>query len=215
MLELLQHPDYGVFYTCLAVVLLIGAVELLGFVIGATISNLIDSVVGWDIDFDIDVGGHAPGTVLSALGWLSFGKIPFMMVVIIFLTSFALCGLIIQETTDSLFGFYWPQFLAGSASFVASVPILHFIGDWIARIMPKVETSAISSNTFVGNTATVTGRAVGRVNKPTEAKFVDVHGQVHYILVQPASEEYTLNHGDSVTLLESRGPTFIASINRN
>lgn len=215
MLELLHHPNYGVFYMCLAAVLIIGIIELVGFIIGTTISNLIDTVVGWDVDFDIDIGHHHPGIFTATLGWLSFGKIPFMMVIVVFLTSFALCGLIIQETTESLFGFYWPQFLAVSTAFVAAVPILHFIGEWIARIMPKVETSAISSNTFVGNTAVVTGRAVGKVNKPTEAKFVDVHGQVHYILVQPASEEETLNHGDTVKLLESRGATFIVSVNQN
>ena len=86
----------------LAIVVLIGvaAAEALALVIGA-------SFLHWHADFS----EHPDGVPDGALGWLHFGKVPLLVILVIFLTAFALAGFLAQFAARAATG----SFSAGAA----------------------------------------------------------------------------------------------------
>jgi len=81
------------------------------------------------------------------------------------------------------------------------------VGGWVARIMPKEETSAVSRETFVGRVATVV-LGTARAGKPAQARLCDEHGRTHYVMVEPDVEEESFDAGEPVLLVCSAGSRF-------
>ena len=171
-------------------------------------------MTGPDIDVDVDLDIDTPdidsvGVFTKALGWLGVGKVPALMLLIVFLTSFGLIGLCLQSVVLSIFGGLLPPFVATIPAFVISVPLVRSCGGILAKVMPKDETYAVSEKSFIGKIATITlGKATA--NNPTRAKLQDHHGTTHYIMVEPDETDVEFNQGDSVILVSMSGATFKA-----
>ena len=194
------------FAVALGVTLVIAIIELLGLVLGTQPSALVDNALP---DLDADVDGVELGPLSETLSWLSFGKLPALVVLILITTSFGLCGFALQEALRGVFGFALPPWLASVPAAFGAAFLTRHVGLAIARIMPKEETEAVSTKAFVGRIATVF-RGVAEPGAPAEAKLTDIHGKTHYLLVEPDQGEAVMPEGSQVLIVRQEGPVYRA-----
>ncbi len=202
----LFSPEWAPFTTALVILLAIGAIELVALLVGFSPSAAIDGALP-DIEMpDVDgpdalSGATAGFGPLSAtLGWLSFGRVPFLILLVIFLTSFALAGYAVQAAATSILGFPLNPWLAALPAVAAGLYGMHRLGRWIGRIMPRTHTEAASRREMVGSYATVI-RGEAEQGRPAEAKASDLRGRTHYVLIEPAEAGTTYRAGDRVFLV--------------
>ncbi|MEM9174935.1 MAG: YqiJ family protein [Myxococcota bacterium] len=214
-MDLLLAPQNVAFSIALAVMLGIAAIEGVMTLFGAGLSGVLDSLVGdFDLDADVDLDGDAgvdavPGSGLMTytLGWLRVGKVPMLVLLVIFLTAFGLSGLALQEAVRDVTGGFLPGSLAWIPAFGVAIPSVRLFGGWIARIIPKDETSAVSARTFVGRVATVT-LGTAAEGEPTQARLADEHGRSHYVMVEPDLATDRFETGEQVLLVRQDGARF-------
>jgi Inner membrane protein YqiJ, N-terminal/Inner membrane protein YqiJ, OB-fold len=199
------------FSIALAAMLIIAFLEGLGTLFGMGVSSLIEGLLpDLDLDFDADVsGGDSPIAMSRFLGWLRFGKVPALILLVVFLTAFGLIGLGLQKTVHAAFGLFMPGVLVCVVAFAASLPVVRVLGEGLARILPKDETSAVSEKTFIGRVATII-LGTAKQGSPAEAKLQDQHGQAHYVMVEPDLAEDEFQQGDQVLLVNKAGRYFRA-----
>jgi membrane protein implicated in regulation of membrane protease activity len=188
MLEIIAAPANLPFSVALLVMLLIGAVEALG--LGASAVHL-----------DHDVGGDVGGDLL---GWLGVGRVPLLMLLVVFLALFGLVGLSIQQFAGPL-----PLWIATPAAAVAALPLTGLGARGLARIMPGDETTAVSLDSLVGRRGTITV-GTARRGSPAQARVADIHGQPHYVMVEPYDDDHAIGEGETVRLDRRDGNIFIA-----
>lgn len=188
MLEIIAAPANLPFSVALLVMLMIGAVEALG--LGA-------SAVHLDLHADLDGGG-------DLLGWLGFGKVPLLMLLVVFLALFGLAGLAIQQFAGPL-----ALWIAAPAAAAAALPLTGLGARGLARIMPQDETTAIGLDSLVGRRGIIT-IGTARRGSPAQARVADMHGQVHYVMVEPYDDDHSIGEGETVRLDRRDGNIFIA-----
>lgn len=237
MFEFVLDAGNRPFAIALGVMLGIALLEGTMTLLGAGLSDAIDSLLPeTDADMDMDIGPDvgdvngsgadfgdssfdhdgvgSPSALSRLLGWLCVGRVPILVLLVAFLTMFGLTGLIVQSIAHGIFGALLPASLASIPAFIIAVPSVRVIGTGLAKLVPKDETSAVSSDTFVGRIATIT-IGTARKGEPAQAKLTDQHGQAHYIMVEPDADGVTFESGTSVLIIEQTGPRFAAVLNTN
>jgi len=194
MIALLTAPANLPFSVALIAMLLIGLIEAIG--LGASAAHL---------DFDVDA--HADG--IDPLSWLGIGRIPLLMVIVVFLALFGLVGLALQQLASAFAGAPLSPWLAGPAAAVAALPLTGFGARGLARILPQDETTAVSLDTLVGRRGEIT-IGTARRGSPAQARVRDAHGQVHYVMVEPHEAAHPIAAGDTILLARREGHIFIA-----
>ena len=179
-------------------------IELIGALLGAMPSDLIDGAL--DLDTEADAEGEIG--MAGPLGWLGVGRVPLLVVLLSLLTGFGLAGVVEQWTAEATLGAMLPAWLASLGALAAAVPGTRLIAGGLARIMPQTETQASAAEGFVGRLATL-GAATARPGLPAEAKLTDGHGQDHYVRVVPAEDD-ALTAGSRVLLVGLSGGVFDA-----
>ena len=143
------------------------------------------------------------------LGWLCVGRVPVLVLLVVFLTTFGLAGLLVQGLLQGLTTLLLPAWIAWAPALAVALPTTSAIGRGIARIIPKDETSAVSRDSLVGRIATVTlGEA--RQGNPAQARVRDQHGKTHYVMVEPDGADAALQAGEPILLVSRRGAVFRA-----
>ncbi len=208
MLDSLLTPPLAPFTVALGIMLFIALTETVGILFGASPSSLLDQAMP-DLDADVDIDADADagaagvdggqGVLSQLLGWLCIGKVPLLVLLVAFLTAFGLAGILFQSLIAGLFGAYLPVFFAALAALFLALPPTRWLALGLARLIPKEETEAVSSRSFVGRVATIT-RGIARRNIPAEAKLRDVYGQMHYVLVEPDADDGAFKPGTEVLL---------------
>jgi hypothetical protein len=199
------------FTIALMVMALIAALELAGLLFGVAFSGLVDSLLP-EADGDIDVdGGDAIGRLFA---WLYVGKVPVLIVAAAFLAGFGLSGLLIQSVAAGAFGAPLPLGAATPFAFLAAMPATRALAGGVHRIMPREETDAVSTESFIGRVAEVI-RGEARRGGPAEAKLTDANAQTHYILVEPEDDADRFATGDEILLTEKKGAVFRGVRNEN
>lgn len=217
------HPALMPFAVALCIMAGLAALEVVGLLLGTGFSSLFDSVapdVDLDIDLDIDADMDGPeipdlsgaGPITLFFSWLGLGKVPMLVLLVAFLMSFGLIGMMGQHVIKSILGFYLHGALAAGATLVLALPATRQLGLAIARAMPKEETDAVSRNTFVGKVATII-RGEAKFGQPAEAKLKDNVGKIHYVLIEPDNKETSFVQGDEVILVEQAGAIYRAIAN--
>ena len=212
------------FAVALLIMVGLGLIEGIGAMLGLGLSGLLDSLLpdldlDLDVDLDADLDGPdiaAPGLFQQLLGWFHIGRVPVLILFIFFLLSFGLLGLFVQATADSVLGTMLPTWMAAIPVFIVSLLCVRIFGSVLARIMPKEETDAVSSKTFIGRVAiVVTGTA--RTGHPAQAKLRDEHGHTHYVMVEPDVDGDDTDYptGTDVLLVSQAGAVFRAIRNPN
>ncbi len=217
MIDFLLLPQNQVFTFALGLMVAIVTLEFVSLLIGLGLSDVLDQVmpdidvdVDADIDADLDTDlSGAGGSFAQILSWMNVGRVPVLMLLLIFLSSFGLCGLFAQRLMISSTGFALPAVFLSVPAFIAAIFSVRVGGKAVARVMPKEETSAVSEKTFIGRTATI---VLGTAAKgdAAQAKLEDAFKQTHYILVEPDNATETLPEGADVLIVRQEGTVFFA-----
>jgi membrane protein implicated in regulation of membrane protease activity len=194
MFEFILAPENLPFSVALLVMLLIGAVEAVG--LGASAA-------------DLDLGADADGGDL--LGWLGVGKVPLLILLVVLLALFGMIGLALQQVVSAVAGVPLAPWNAAAIAFVATLPLLGISARGLARIIPQDETTAVSLDALLGKRATVTV-GTARRGSPAQARVRDVHGQSHYVMIEPNGDADAVAEGGTVLLIRREGNIFIGLI---
>ena len=178
------------------------------------VALLVIQVLGvLDIDLDIDTDGDgaiSAGPVDGLLTLLGLGRVPLTVWLVVFLFFFAALGLGIQELATSFTGGPLDAWLAGVLAGAAALPVTSVIARPLGRILPQDETSAVGIDTLVGRRAQVT-EGIARAGSPARARVKDMHGQSHYVMVEPHEGASEFHAGDEVLLVRREDNTFFGT----
>lgn len=186
-MEFLLSEGNWLFSAALVVVVGIGALELFALAVGGSLSSVVDGFVG-----EVPDGG--------GLAWLHVGRLPFLVILVLFLTLFSLLGFVLQGVAAAVLGQALPALAASPLALVGTLPATRAVGSTLSRAMPRDESAAIAASSFVGRTAVVTA-GEARPGNSAEARFQDEYGQTHYVMVEPAADSPNLGAGERVLLL--------------
>ena len=182
------------------------ALALLGVIALVQVTGLgdvIEGTDGFDADGGLDAGGF--GEALTAL--LGLGRVPLLIWLASLLLTFGSVGLIGQAWIAGIFGAPLSAGWAVLAAGAAALPLNSLAMRPLGAIMPKDETTAIDLDDLIRRDAEIQ-IGTARAGSPARAKVIDVHGQAHFVMVEPHDAAQQLNAGDTVLLVRREGQTF-------
>lgn len=183
--------------------LAIGVIELLALLSGFSPSASIEAALP-DIDVpDLEapeLSGAEVGPFSHILSWFSVGRLPFLALLVIFLTGFALSGYLVQWAAAGIVGGPLNAWLASIPALIGASYATRHIGRWLGEIFPRDQSEAASRADLIGSYATVI-RGEARQGQPAEAKTTDLRGRTHYILLEPGEAGSSYSAGDRVFIV--------------
>jgi len=193
VLSFLGASENVAFVTAIVLMLLIGLAQLVG----------LGDHAGGDMHPDF----HADADNL--LSWLGVGRLPLLMLIVVFLTLFGVAGLILQQAMVDLTGAPLDAWIAVPAVALGSLPLTGLAARGLARILPHDHTTAVPLEALIGRPAqVVTGRAA--LGSPARARAEDHHGQAHYVMVEPDRSGAVFEEGEQILLVRREGDLFRA-----
>jgi membrane protein implicated in regulation of membrane protease activity len=210
MWELFVHSYNLIFSLALCIMLLIGLLEIVLLVIGGGSQGFLEQFLPEGLEHgQVEVSLDKPQSLtVYTFDWLGIGRLPLLIWLVVFLTTFALFGYIIQGILYSSIGYMITPWLIAPISLMFSAPILHWSSRALVRLMPRDETTAIYSDELIGRTATIILGTAKR-NSPAQARVKDQHGQTHYVMVEPETDESYIQ-GQDVVLTQKTNVGFQA-----
>ena len=191
------------FAVALGLMVLLLVVQFIG------IGDAVDGDVDLDVEPDADAA-LSTGLVGGLLSLLGLGRVPLMIWLAVFLFVFAGIGVSGQALADSLTGAPLDRLVAAILAGGTAVPLTALIARPLGALLPSDETTAVSTASLVGRRATITD-GVARAASPARAKVRDVHGQSHFVMVEPHEGASELHAGDEVLLVRREEGTFFAT----
>ena len=216
MTQFLLAPQNYPFSITLGLMIAIGLMEVITTLSGLAASGLLDSILP-DLDMDgasgldLDEMGSA-GALSRWMGWLHFGRVPTLVLFILFLLGFGSIGLMIQSFSLNTFGNLLPGGVASLPALFGALVFVRWGGKAAARLLPGDETEAVSENSFAGRVAVIT-LGTARKGHPAQAKVRDAFGNTHYLMVEPDDPHHVFETGDEVLLVMNAGAVFYAMPN--
>jgi hypothetical protein len=193
--SVLLAPEVWPFAVATLLMLLITAVEGIALLAGVSAFHSLEHWLP-----GAESQGAAHGALDKWLGWLHVGRVPLLVLLILFLAAFAMLGFAANMIMHSLFGVWLPAWISTPLAFVATLPIVRLLGTGVARLVPADESSAVTLDTLVGRVATVLG-GTARPGYPAEAKVLSQYGQTLYVMVEPDLPDVIFEPGASVLLV--------------
>src|SRR5438105_2627914 len=126
LLEHVMSPEVRPFAIAAAMILILGAAEVIAMLIGASVSELIGA--------HIDFGHPSDNGVINAINWINVGGVPFLIFLLLLLGAFSITGFLIQDVARMVAG-PLPATLASIGAIVVSVPLVRASSGAIARII--------------------------------------------------------------------------------
>ena len=123
----------------IAIMLMLGlcALELVSLLLGAGLFQAIDSMLDTDLELE-----------MSETNWIShcleFGKVPLLVVIVVYLTMFGVSGWAFQALTLATIGFVLPGWIAALIVALLVFKPCKGICRLIGRVFPKVESTSVS-----------------------------------------------------------------------
>ncbi|MCP2041232.1 membrane protein implicated in regulation of membrane protease activity [Neisseria sp. HSC-16F19] len=216
MWELINAPQNLIFGVAIALMLLLGLLEILSLLLGGVndwIDGLLPDSLTEPAHAEIGVDAVDGGALIRFLSWLYVGKVPLLMLMVVFLAVFGLAGFILQGMVHSLSGHYLSAWLAVPAAWFASLPLVRAAAAGLYRILPKDETTAITQDELIGRIGTVT-TGTARAGFAAEVRVRDQHGQQHYVMAEADGDD-ALPQGSTVLLVARQGNVFKVIANPN
>ena len=195
--------DYNLpFAAALGIMLVLAIIQLVG---------LGDFEFDAEVDLEADVDADAAGLGVAdgLLSLIGFGRLPLVMWLALVLFLFAGIGVGMQSLADGILGAPLGPLLASAIAAGCALPLAGAASRPIARIMPKDETSAVTTDTLVGRRARI-GTGTARAGYAARAQVKDHFGQVHNVMVEPHDHTAELREGDEILLVRREGETFFA-----
>lgn len=189
-------PESAPYLIATLVMLSIAALEGVALLVGMSASHWLDSL------FAHHDGGDIDGvTADSWLGWLHVGRVPLLVLIVVFLASFAVLGFAANIVVHALFGYFIPAVVGAPLALLASLPVVRVTGRVLGRVLPKDQSSAVSLDSLVGRIAVVMG-GNAKMGYPAQAKVTTEHGQAIYVLVEPDHADTTFGASEQVLLVK-------------
>ena len=195
-MTILTAPETWPFGASLAVLVGLSVIEGAGLLLAHSPSQMLDSLLP-------DMPDGADGL----LGWLHVGKVPLLVLLILFLSGFALAGYVLQASVQSFSGVLLPAWLASIPALLMGISTVKGIGGVLAKIIPQDESSAVSEQTLIGRTGVVI-QGIARDGMAAQAKVRDSYGRSHYVMVEPDLSEETFDEGSDILLVKKVGARF-------
>ncbi len=180
-----------------------GTLALLAVIQLAGVSEALEGVGDFDTPDGLAMGGF--GDALTTL--LGLGRVPILIWLASLLFIFTAAGLIGQSVIASLFGAPLSAGWAALAACAAALPLNSLAMRPLAAVLPRDETTAITLDDLVRRDAEIQ-IGTARAGSAARAKVVDVHGQAHFVMVEPHDAAQEFKAGDSVLLVRREGQTF-------
>jgi hypothetical protein len=216
MIQWLLSPANTPFTIAFAVFLLLLVLEVVTMFAGFAFSQVVEGGLDLDVDADAGVTDHGlhvdvPGGLdskelpwtVQTVAWFHIGSVPLVFLTMLMLAGFGMTGFTIQSLTA---GRLHPL-LASVPAFVVGVMAVRWIGGLAAKHVFKDDSSAVSEDSLIGHSATITLGATERGN-PTQAKLIDKFGQTHYVLIEPLRDDDQFAAGATVILVKRDGPKY-------
>lgn len=196
--EQLLTPAYIPFAVSFVVMIGIGLIEAVGLGLG-------------HIDVHAEVGGdvEAHGGGASLLDWLGLGEMPILIWLTSLLACFTLLGLAIQQAATAWVGEPLAPGLAVGVAAVGGLLLNTVVANGLARVLPGLETTAITADELLRSRGTVV-EGTARRGQPTRAKVIDRFGQAHYVMIEPHDDTGVIGQGESALLVRREGSLFFA-----
>ncbi|WP_292932847.1 YqiJ family protein [Noviherbaspirillum sp.] len=174
----------------------LGIIEGIGIFTAMSPSQLLDNLVP-----------DSPESVDGALGWLHVGKVPLLVLLILFLLGFSMSGYAIQMFAHGLLGTYLAPWIAAVPATFIGFSTVRALGGLLAYIIPKDETTAVSNLSLIGRAGVVvTGTA--RAGMAAEVRVRDQHGNPHYLMVEPDVPDEEFEQGTEVLIVKKNGAIY-------
>ena len=197
--------DANFWFSCaLGIVIALFILEMVGMFFGISLLGLVDDQAALDADADTSSGFTEFGS------WLALDRVPLLVWLVLLLTTFGIAGLALNFLSLTLLNTYFARWLITLLAVVAGLFFTARFGTVIARLLPKQESSATTADELVGTVGHITV-GVARQNSPAEGKFVDAHGQPHYLLVEPIEPDEQFSQGEKILLIQKRDYRWLAS----
>lgn len=172
--------------------------EIGDFSIDVDAADLVDVEIA-DIDADFDVGDVSASNA-GPVSWLGVGKVPFMIWLTSLLLGFGLSGLVLQQVFSAFFGWVLPVWFAVLPAIFIGLWFTNLFSAAFARLLPKTETTAVSSRHLGRRTGTVT-QGTAKRGKPAEVRVSDRFGNIHYLRGEPLQDDQSIPAGSQVLVL--------------
>ena len=200
LLEHVMAPEVRPFAIAAAMILIVGSVEVVSMLVGASLSEML----GTTIDF-----GH-PGDngVINAISWINLGGVPLLIFLLLLLGAFSITGFLIQDIARLVAG-PLPASIASVGALAASIPLVRVSTGFIAKMIPKDESYAVGLGDLVGRVGEV---VIGPLDQgpPGRVSVADVHGNRHFVWAVAAPESAPLAQGTLVLLVDRVDSRFVA-----
>jgi hypothetical protein len=193
--NLFTAPETLPFGIAVALIVAIALLEGFGMLVALSPSNLIDD---WLPDVDSDSG------LDRVLGWLHLGRVPALVLLILFLLGYALFGYGLQKVAFNLLGGFLPAWVAGLLAVPPGLATVRALGALVAHIIPRDETSAVSEQSLVGRVGVISGGCARR-GMAGQARVRDSHGRMHYLMVEPDLEDDIFEEGAQILIVRKAG----------
>jgi Protein of unknown function (DUF1449) len=180
------------FALAIGLLLIVAVLEASALLIGASLSHWLDGAVADP--------GEPDGATAAALGWLHIGKVPLLILIVMFLTTFAVVGFATQFIAKEAVGHFMPPLISAGIAAAAGVCAMRIFGAALSKVVPKDETSAVSDASLVGRVGTIV-IGVAKAGRPAEARIQDEYGTPHYVMVEPEAPNEAFTAGASVLLV--------------
>ncbi len=197
-MTLFTAPETYPFGVSLALIVAIALIEGLGMLVSLSPSNLIDHALP---------ELHADTGVDRVFGWLHIGKVPALVLLVLFLAGYTLFGYALQMVVRGLFGFYLAAWAAGLLAVPSGLATVRGLGALIAHIIPRDETSAVSELTLVGR-AGIVMQGAARRGMAAQVRVRDGFGRTHYLMVEPDVDDEIFEEGAQVLIVRKAGAFF-------
>jgi len=164
------------------VVLALLLIELVMLTVGQSMM-LFDS----SLDLNLDLDGNGIPDHLET-GWglsglLNPGHLPSTLFLVVFCGLFSLIGVSAQWTWFRSMGEMAPVFLSVPVTLVPTLALTRWFSVGLARVMPQVETNAVTLESLAGQLGVLTVGPIKGLEDKGMARFTDDHGVDHTVLV--------------------------------
>lgn len=200
--QLFIAPENRIFSIFITVCLFLLVLEMITLVFGLS-SSALDGLVP-DMDVDVAHGNF----LVTPSAWLSLGKVPFLLWLVIFFGGWGVVGLVMQATLDDIFGAYLLPVLAVPVAFVINLFVVHFICKLVNPIFSDKDNKVVSEDDFIGLEAEIV-IGVAEKNKAAQARLIDSKGNAHYIMVEPLADDTRYVEGDKIIVFERGDDAFL------
>ena len=227
MATFLLDPSLMPFTLALALLFGLMMLELIAALLGGSLLGVdgdadldIDLDTDFDVDVDFDIDGEFSATDFSSweaeMGeaaaetgdadagggsdWLGLSRVPTLIWLAAVLLAFGLTGLVIQSAAQAFLGTLLSPWAVAFPAGAAGVWFSSRFAKLFARIIPKSESSAVSTN-HLGRRRGVVSQGTAARGKPAEVRVMDGHGNAHYLRAEPLRDSDAITQGTEVLVM--------------